>query len=228
MGTTISLPKRPTPADAYVVADHDRLAPIYVALDVESAEVDVYFDDPIHDPEFEGYVWRLAPATVSAVHSFLSSIAPDLQVIVDGASWNDEAGLHLTPEAKEAVLQIGCAADGFDGDVALWSDADMPVDGLVEAATTDEELRVIAKATHADLLATTAVWWEGVYEALAEHREVLRDDLRSELIEASEDHSSASARRDELITEVAAFESSYSIAEMANLSPSTVQRIIRG
>ncbi|AFA75020.1 hypothetical protein GPOL_c40130 [Gordonia polyisoprenivorans VH2] len=222
------LPEVPTSADAYIVVRHDGLAPIYVALDLEEDDVDVYFDDPAKDPAFEGYSWRLSSATTSTVHSFLSSIARDLQVIVDGVSWDDEDERHLTSEAQAAVFEIGRAADSFDGDVALWSDADMPVDGLVEAATTDEELREIAEATHADLLATTAVWWEGAHEALAEHREALRDDLRTELIEASEDHSSASVRRDELITEVAAFESSYSIAEMTNLSPSTVQRIIRG
>ena len=208
------------------------LADIAVILDLETGDVDI---ERLHDhgvqpqaqPSFLS--WTLNASRASTIHAWISDHEDDLQTILNGVTVERrgrDIGVTFNKAAQAAKARLDYSEP--EGDVVHWGSLDgMSLDDIarIDATTTDAEIVTMAASLAADVLEDALV--VGIDDALLAHRESLREEMRNELQAACRVADDAIDDRNDLIVDIAAFDSSHEIASLTGLSASTIQRLIR-
>ena len=221
--------------------------PCRVVLDLGdgnlSADYNPEIGDAVSASVWHGIIrtWTIPTVTALAANQIMRDIAALAQRVLDGATVEWDGSNHvgvLTDDAAQAEQQIVDYLAAYseavdDGDLVSemdaddwWSEGDLP--DTLTADTTDEQLEQIADTEAIDASSVNPGYTvlAGALEFLAARREEMRDALRNEAAQVSEEHARLESRRNELIGRLSLWgDSSRAIAERVGLSHVAVQKI---
>jgi hypothetical protein len=225
----------------------DFVQPCFVALDLADGALSADYDGEVsgNTPEsvYHGRVlrWEIPVLTAQAANELLDDLAAAAQRVLDGASieWNGSSNVvRLTAEAlaaEEEATALCAAADRakvVEFGAEHWFSEGRPP--AVEAIATDVELEESAQELQADAQSQAVTDDSGDYivlgglvDYLAARRAQAREEVEEQLEAAAQTLTEITRRRDTLVRAASMWLSSRQVGDLACLSHTHVQRIVR-